>query len=116
MEIPGTEQSDVLVAADLPATPTRDPADCDQLSSGLYLSRSKPQLEAKQFCLRSRVDRSTPIRRGRAKTATLPHRNTALQQEGTDLIDDAGSLADQPLPHPVQDLTAQTNLILRART
>jgi hypothetical protein len=32
------------------------------------------------------------------------------------LIDDAGSLADQPLPHPVQDLTAQTNLILRART
>src|SRR5215472_7505583 len=30
--------------------------------------------------------------------------NAALQQEGADLIDDAGALADQPLPHAVQRL------------
>jgi hypothetical protein len=32
----------------------------------------------------------------------MPHGNAALQQEGTDLIDGAGPLADQPLPHSVQ--------------
>jgi len=35
---------------------------------------------------------------------SLAHRNPALQQEGADLIDDAGALADQPLPYPVQRL------------
>ena len=34
----------------------------------------------------------------------MPYRNAALQQKGADLIDDAGALADQPLPHAVQCL------------
>jgi hypothetical protein len=34
----------------------------------------------------------------------LPHRNAALQQEGADLIDDAGTLADQALADAVQGL------------
>jgi hypothetical protein len=38
---------------------------------------------------------------------SLPHRNAALQQEGADLIDDAGPLADQPLSHPVQCLQVE---------
>ena len=37
----------------------------------------------------------------RAKSQTLPHRNAALQEEGTDLIDNAGALADQSLAYPV---------------
>ena len=37
----------------------------------------------------------------------LPHCNTALQQEGTDLIDDAGTLADQSFTHPVQCLQVE---------
>jgi len=35
---------------------------------------------------------------------SLPDGNAALQQESADLIDDAGALADQPLPYPVQRL------------
>jgi len=35
---------------------------------------------------------------------SLPHRNAALEQEGTDLIDDASTLADQPLAHTVHSL------------
>jgi hypothetical protein len=31
---------------------------------------------------------------------TGSHGNAALRQEGTNLIDDAGALADQPLSHP----------------
>src|ERR1039457_3321046 len=38
---------------------------------------------------------------------SLPHRNAALQQESADLIDDAGVLADKPLPHPVQRLQVE---------
>ena len=38
---------------------------------------------------------------------SLPHRNPALQQEGPDLIDDAGALADQPLAHAVQCLQVE---------
>ena len=34
----------------------------------------------------------------------LPHRDAALQQEGADLIDDAGALAHQSLAHPMQRL------------
>jgi hypothetical protein len=37
----------------------------------------------------------------------LPHRDSALQQEGADLIDDAGALTDQPLAHPVQRLQVE---------
>ena len=44
---------------------------------------------------------------GTQETLSLPHRNAALQQEGADLIDDAGALADQPLPHPVQCLQVE---------
>jgi len=31
----------------------------------------------------------------------LPHCNAALQQESTNLVDDAGALSDQPLAHPM---------------
>jgi hypothetical protein len=41
------------------------------------------------------------------KNVTLAYRNAALQQEGADLIDDAGALADQPLPYPVQRLEVE---------
>jgi hypothetical protein len=34
----------------------------------------------------------------------LTRGNATIQQEGTDLIGDAGALADQPLTHPVQRL------------
>src|SRR5262249_25978113 len=33
-----------------------------------------------------------------------PYRDATLQQEGADLIDDAGALANQPLAHAVQGL------------
>jgi hypothetical protein len=32
----------------------------------------------------------------------LPYRDAALQQEGADLIDDGGALADQPLAHVIR--------------
>src|SRR6185436_10001106 len=48
---------------------------------------------------------------GTQEALSLPHRNAALQQEGADLIDDAGALADQPLPDPVQRL--QIELVRR---
>jgi hypothetical protein len=38
---------------------------------------------------------------------SLPHRNAALQQEGADLIDDTGALADQSLAHTVQSLQVE---------
>jgi hypothetical protein len=44
---------------------------------------------------------------GAQEPLSLPHRNTALQQESADLIDDAGALADQPLPYPVQCLQVE---------
>jgi hypothetical protein len=34
----------------------------------------------------------------------LSHGNAALQQEGANLINDAGALSDQSLAHPVQRL------------
>jgi hypothetical protein len=40
----------------------------------------------------------------RRKRNRLPHCNAALQQEGADLVDDAGALADQSLAHAVQRL------------
>jgi hypothetical protein len=41
------------------------------------------------------------VRRNRR---ALPHRDASLQQEGADLIDDAGTLPDQSLAHAVQRL------------
>ena len=41
---------------------------------------------------------------GAQKALPLSHRNATLQQEGPDLIDDAGALADQSFSHPVQRL------------
>jgi len=37
----------------------------------------------------------------------LPHGNATLQQEGADLIDDAGALTDQTLPHAVERLQVE---------
>jgi membrane protease YdiL (CAAX protease family) len=37
----------------------------------------------------------------------LPHRNAAIEQEGTYLVDDAGALADDPLAHAVQGLQVE---------
>jgi hypothetical protein len=44
---------------------------------------------------------------GAQKAQPLAHRYSALQQEGANLIGDAGALADQPLPHPVQRLQVE---------
>jgi hypothetical protein len=38
------------------------------------------------------------------RTQALPHGDAPLQQERTDLIDDAGTLTDQSLAHAVQRL------------
>src|SRR5580704_6205477 len=38
---------------------------------------------------------------------SLPNSNAALQQEGVDLIDDAGTLTNQTLPHAVQRLQVE---------
>jgi len=37
----------------------------------------------------------------------LPHRNSTLQQERADLIDDTGALTDQSLAHPMQRLKVE---------
>jgi hypothetical protein len=37
----------------------------------------------------------------------LPNRDTTLQQEGANLIDDTRTVADQPLPHPMQRLQVE---------
>ena len=41
---------------------------------------------------------------GTQEPKSLTHRNAALEQEGADLVDDAGALTDQSLPHPVKRL------------
>ena len=41
---------------------------------------------------------------GAQETQTLPYCNAPLQKEGADLIDDAGTLADQALADAVQGL------------
>ena len=48
---------------------------------------------------------------GAQETQPLPHRNAPLQQEGADLIDDAGTLTDQALADAVQGL--QVKLVRR---
>ncbi len=40
----------------------------------------------------------------RGKRLSLSHRDAPFQQEGADLIDDAGALADQPLTDAMQSL------------
>jgi hypothetical protein len=48
------------------------------------------------------------VRQFRAQEAgTLSYRDPALQQEGTNLVDDAGALADQPLTHSMQRLQGE---------
>jgi hypothetical protein len=44
----------------------------------------------------------------------LPHGDAALQQEGADLIDDAGTLTDQALAHAVQRLRSSWSAVLVA--
>jgi hypothetical protein len=44
---------------------------------------------------------------GAQETQPLPHRDASLQQEGADLIDDAGTLTDQPLAHTVERLQVE---------
>jgi hypothetical protein len=44
---------------------------------------------------------------GPQETQSLPHRDAALQQEGADLIDDAGALADSSFAHTVQRLQVE---------
>src|SRR6266436_6245813 len=44
---------------------------------------------------------------GTQEAPPLPHRDPTLQEEGADLIDDTGTLADQTLTHPVQRLQVQ---------
>ncbi len=44
---------------------------------------------------------------GTQEALSLPNRNATLQQEGTDLIDDAGALADQSLANTMQRLQVE---------
>ena len=44
---------------------------------------------------------------GPQEAQPLPHGNAALQQKGTDLVDDAGALADQTRTHAVQRLQVE---------
>jgi AraC-like DNA-binding protein len=44
---------------------------------------------------------------GAQETQPLPHRDSALQHEGADLIDDARALTDKPLAHPVRRLQVE---------
>src|SRR5215468_7963977 len=82
-------------------------------STKLVMSADKPSTRSssrRQSPARSSMMR---IMRGDSTSERLARmpRNSALQQEGTNLIDDAGALPDQPLAHPVQRL--QVKLIGR---
>jgi hypothetical protein len=44
---------------------------------------------------------------GPQETQPLPHRDSALQHEGADLIDNARALTDKPLAHLVQRLQVE---------
>jgi hypothetical protein len=44
---------------------------------------------------------------GAQEARPLPHRDPAVQQEGTNLVDDTGALADQPCSNPVQRLQVE---------
>jgi hypothetical protein len=45
--------------------------------------------------------------RGAQEADALANGDTAFQHDGAELIDDAGTLADQPLTHPVQRLQVE---------
>src|SRR5215471_9118834 len=47
------------------------------------------------------------MRGNSARAQALPNGNPTLQQEGADLIDDAGALTNQPLTHTVQSLQVE---------
>ena len=47
------------------------------------------------------------MRGDRTSRGVARNGNATLQQEGTDLVDDAGALPDQPLPHPVERLQVE---------
>jgi hypothetical protein len=49
-----------------------------------------------------------------ARPVVPAHRNAALQQESTNLIDDAGALAGQPVPHLVQRLQVELTAVFVA--
>jgi len=42
----------------------------------------------------------------------LPHGNAALQQEGANLVDDTGALADQSLTHAVKRLQVELTVFV----
>src|SRR5258706_1371681 len=94
------------------------PASCRAMASISSDSRSTRSSSRRQSPARSSIMRNMRGDRtsggvarmrqlGAQEPLSLPHRNAALQQEGADLIDDAGALADQPLPHPVQGLQVE---------
>ena len=43
----------------------------------------------------------------RQAQVSLSHRDATLEQEGSNLIDDPGTLADQPLTHAMQRLQVE---------
>jgi hypothetical protein len=45
------------------------------------------------------------------ETQSLPYRNAAFQQEGTDLINNAGALTDQAFTHAVKRLQVELVLV-----
>jgi hypothetical protein len=51
---------------------------------------------------------------GAQETQPLLYRDSALQHEGADLIDDARALTDKPLAHPVQCLQVELVAVLVA--
>ena len=50
-------------------------------------------------------DRGAIVLRG--PTVLAPHGNAPLQEEGANLIDDAGALADQAFAHPMESLQVE---------
>jgi hypothetical protein len=67
--------------------------------------KSTSRLEAEDAALRQQVAITQ-------EPLSLPHRNAALEQEGANLIDNAGALADQPLSHSVQRLQVELVRVL----
>src|SRR5919204_1512379 len=73
-------------------------------------ARSKPSSPADQSALIYSAAATAPLSprdSGAQETQPLPDCNAPLEEEGADLIDDAGALADQPLAHAVQRLQVE---------
>jgi hypothetical protein len=66
-------------------------------------------LEEAQHARRERIGlpRKNARQFGPQETHPLPHRDSALQPESADLIDDARALTYKPLAHPVQRLQVE---------